>query len=104
MIYFITDMINIKIGYTKNDVYKRLQQLQTGCSNKLYLLGWINGDKVKEKELHNVFSRDRIRYNGEWFRPSIEILDYINENNLEKNTYVDILDGKVMSFLNISTI
>ena len=104
MIYFITDMTNIKIGYTKNDVYKRLKQLQTGCANNLYLLGWIDGDKTKEKELHKKFSNYKIRFNGEWFCPSVEVLDYINKNNLQKNTYVDIIDGKVMSFLSVSVI
>ena len=35
MIYFITDLHNIKIGYTKNSVKKRLKQLQTSCSEQL---------------------------------------------------------------------
>jgi len=41
MIYFITDTRNIKIGYTKGKIEKRLQQLQTSCADNLYILGWI---------------------------------------------------------------
>ena len=102
MIYFITDTINIKIGYTKNSIEKRLQQLQTSCSNKLYILGWIEGDIELEKELHKKFSSSRIRYNGEWFKPTDDLLEYININNKIKNTYIDFLDGKLISLLKIS--
>lgn len=102
MIYFITDTQNIKIGYTKNSIEKRLQQLQTSCSNKLYILGWIEGDIDQEQELHKKFSASRIRYNGEWFKPTDDLLQYINDYNKIKNTYIDILDGKVISLLKIS--
>jgi len=67
-VYFITDekKSGIKIGYTKNNVYKRLKQLQTGNSNKLILLYYIKGSMDKEKSLHNYFSND---YNilNEWY-------------------------------------
>lgn len=44
-VYFITDLFNIKIGYTKNNPNKRLKQLNTGSPNQLYLLGYIKGIK-----------------------------------------------------------
>lgn len=102
MIYFITDRNNIKIGYTKGKIEKRLQQLQTSCSEKLYILGWIEGDMNFEKELHIKFGASRIRYNGEWFKPTSDLLDYINLNNQKENTYIDIIDNKIISLLKIS--
>lgn len=95
MIYFITDSNYIKIGYTKNDVKKRLKQLQTSNPNRLFLLGYIDGDKKREKELHKKFFSSIARINGEWFSPTQDLLDYINDNNLDNNTYVDIIDGQV---------
>lgn len=88
-IYFISDGINIKIGYTKNNVEKRLKQLNTGNENDLYILGYINGTLDDEKHLHWKFGNHRIRQNGEWFYPSQEIIDYINNHNLMPHTYVE---------------
>lgn len=91
MVYFITDKKNIKIGYSKNP-NKRIKQLNTGNAKKLILIGYVNGDKNKEKELHCQFSQDRL--NGEWFSPSNEILDFINDNlsqiYVEKNTTINV--------------
>lgn len=102
MIYFITDTINIKIGYTKNSIEKRLKQLQTSNSNNLYVLGWIDGDIDFEKKLHRQFGSSRIRSNGEWFKPTEDLIDYINLNNQKKNSHVDFVDGKLMSLLKLS--
>lgn len=88
-IYFISDGVNIKIGYTKNNVEKRLKQLNTGNENNLYILGYINGTLDDEKHLHWKFGNHRIRQNGEWFYPSQEIIDYINNHNLMPHTYVE---------------
>jgi hypothetical protein len=78
--------------------------LQTGCSNKIYELGYVLGSLEEEKLLHIKFSKYKNRYNGEWFLPSCEILNYINENNLKPNTYIDLLDGKIFPLLNIKII
>ena len=102
MIYFITDTKSIKIGYTKGKIEKRLQQLQTSCPEKLYILGWMEGNMDFEKKLHIKFNSSRIRYNGEWFKPTEDLLDYINTNNQKKNTYVDFMDGKIVPLLKIS--
>lgn len=95
-IYFVTEGKHIKIGYTTQDIEKRIKQLNTGSVQNISLLGWIYGDKAKEKELHIKFAQSRIRYNGEWFEPTENLLDFINENNLEPNSYVDFVDGKLM--------
>lgn len=104
MIYFITDKQNIKIGYTKNSVEKRLKQLQTSCPEQLYILGWIDGDLETESFLHKKFSKSRIRYNGEWFRPAEDLISYINEHNRQEHIHVIYEDGKVMPCFSISLI
>ena len=101
MVYFITDGNYIKIGYTKNNSKKRLKQLQTSNANRLFLLGYIEGDKTVEKELHNKFSSSIVRQNGEWFFPTEDLIDYINKNNLNDNIYVDIIDGKIQGLFRL---
>ena len=54
-IYFITNGENIKIGYTKNSVQKRLKQLNTGIAKHLYILGYMNGTMADEENLHSKF-------------------------------------------------
>ena len=103
MIYFITDVTYIKIGYTKNDIQKRLKQLQTSNAKKLYLLGWMEGNMVDEKRLHTIFGKYKVRYNGEWFKPDESLLTFINDNNLKENCRVENIDGQIMSFLSIKT-
>jgi len=77
MIYFIQQDINgpIKIGYTENNPESRLKALQTGNSNTLTLLGYIDGEEQQEKMIHRFFNGYRI--NGEWFRPDPFVMDYI---------------------------
>ena len=99
-VYFISSDDKIKIGYTKN-IKRRLKQLQTSNSSQLLLLGYIEGDKDVEKQLHKRFAQYRIRKNGEWFNCSDEILDYINEYNLEPNIKVVQMDGKIYPCLSI---
>ena len=65
MVYFITDGVNIKIGYTSGSPINRLKKLQTGSSQKLTLIGYIDGNKNKEKELHNKFSNLRLNFKNE---------------------------------------
>lgn len=77
-VYFITNGENIKIGYTKNSVRKRLKQLNTGSDRQLYLLGYMEGTMADEKNLHLIFETYKIRENGEWFEASENILNYIN--------------------------
>lgn len=101
MIYFITDTKNIKIGYTKNPIEKRLKQLQTSCADRLYILGWIDGDMECEKKLHRTFANSRIRYNGEWFTPTEDLIDFINNNNKKENVYVCNENDVIMTYFSI---
>ena len=48
----------------------------------LRILAIIKGDRQKESELHNRFSLDRVY--GEWFKPTIELLQYIIECLLDE--------------------
>lgn len=105
MIYFFSNRKNIKIGYTKNNVYSRLQQLNTGSDSKLYCVGYMEGNMEKEKELHKIFSNDRIRQNGEWFHPSDALIDFINSNNEKPNSYIeyDPIDNIIWEYFSIKT-
>lgn len=79
MIYFIQlgDNGRIRIGYSK-DPTKRLKTLQTGVPDALNLLGVLNGDKAREEAIHQRFSD--LRAHGEWFEPSVELVDFIRQN------------------------
>lgn len=72
-VYFIqaerTNMV--KIGFSTN-VAKRLRSLQTACSTKVRLLVAIPGNREAERAYHEQFSRSREQ--GEWFRPTADIL------------------------------
>lgn len=103
-VYFFTNGVNIKIGYTKNSVKKRLKQLNTGSDMQLYYLGYLTGSKQTEKLLHQKFAHLKVRANGEWFKADDSLLDYINSINEEPNCYVgknEYLNNRVMQFLSI---
>lgn len=77
MIYFITEVDSknrIKIGYSKTPS-NRLRVLQTGSPEKLAILNVIDGGLDKEKEIHNKFAH--LHVNGEWFRNTKELYDFI---------------------------
>ena len=68
----------IKIGYVKtlSNLAARLITLQTMSPDQLIFLGCIeNGN---DRWLHCKFGRSHSH--GEWFRPSQELLDFIEEN------------------------
>src|SRR5690625_36074 len=56
----------VKIGVTK-DIEDRISGVQTGCSYKIKLIGFIETEdyKMTEKVLHAYYSDQRT--NGEWF-------------------------------------
>ena len=92
-VYFFSNQRNVKIGYTKNVPIKRLCQLNTGSDEQLIMLGYMKGNLKLENELHKLFGKDRIRPNGEWFYPSDNLIDFINQNNEMENCYVMIVNG-----------
>lgn len=76
-VYFIADEDGfIKIGFAKS-VASRLAALQTASRQELTLLAAIPGSMSDEAALHRKFTSDHVR--GEWFRPSIELRNYIQE-------------------------
>lgn len=91
MIYFVQQGKSgpIKIGYTKSNIDKRIEQLQTGCAYKLTLLGTIDGDKEQENLIQHFFHGHRMY--GEWFAPAPPLLDYIFSLILGKP--INTIDG-----------
>jgi hypothetical protein len=81
MIYFIQagDGGPVKIGHTKHDAHKRLKELQTGCPEKLTVVGVIEGDRSQERQLHEIL--DAYRIHGEWFEvvPATQALGVMRE-------------------------
>jgi hypothetical protein len=64
----------IKIGWAVN-VNSRLAELQCASPFDLSVRFTAPGDVLEEGLLHGKFSRSRLR--GEWFRPTPELLDFI---------------------------
>lgn len=75
-VYLIDGGWAVKIGVAK-DPAKRLRLLQTGSAEQLQLVAAIPGTAELERELHELFSGDRVR--GEWFVPSFELLSFFEE-------------------------
>lgn len=76
MIYFIQDnrTREIKIGIS-TDPPQRLKELQTAHASELLLIAVMDGTRVQEQALHQLFTRKR----GEWFEPSRDLLAFIRE-------------------------
>lgn len=81
MIYFIQEQSNeapIKIGTAETHALKnRISSLQGGNPRKLAIIGFCEGGRAVEQELHKKFNRLRIR--GEWFRCNERLLNFIKE-------------------------
>ena len=86
MIYFLRSNNNIKIGYTEHPK-DRIDAIQTSNPNSIECLLLISGGKDKELSLHQRFQKDRIRQNGEWFKYSQPIIDFINDNIKDDRRY-----------------
>ena len=80
-VYFIQEEETgrIKIGFSEKHPKGRLKDFQTGNSNKLILLGYIEGTSQDEKILHREFYEERIRNENEWFKPSPRLKERIKE-------------------------
>lgn len=79
-VYFIQDSntCHIKIGYTSGDPAERMAALQTGNPGKLVLLCHFEpADQAYENTLHRRFAADRVQ--GEWFRPSAALIQWLCE-------------------------
>lgn len=76
-VYFMACVGLIKIGYATS-VKHRLQNIQTSSPGRVTLVGVMAGDIEHEAELHERFSWSRSH--GEWFRPTPDLLVFIQEN------------------------
>lgn len=79
MVYFIQDCSNfhIKIG-TAADPSARLSALASGNPCGLVLLAEIEGERTRERQLHEQFKAHRQQ--GEWFWPHPDIIQFILEH------------------------
>lgn len=95
MTYFISNGKNVKIGFS-NDPRSRVKELQTASDSKLILLHTEQNkdDLTRERELHLEFSNDHII--GEWFRPSKELVSFLNERLTNK--YIKVIENKIYVF------
>ena len=95
-VYFIQEegTHKIKIGFSEKHPNGRLKDFQTGNSNKLNLLGYIEGTYEDESNLHREFYEER--GNGEWFEYSPRLKEGIKElleKSLEKKKEgIDVLN------------
>ena len=100
----------IKIGYSENESpYKRFEQFKTYAPFGAELIGFIrtNESKKLETELHQKYSRDRIK--GEWFEISKEeaekcILFHSNLLDIEEKNNFEISWAKRIHEKNIRTL
>ena len=76
-VYFIQGQVTrlVKIGYTANCLYDRLNTIQSNSPDKLTLLKTVKGDRKLEQLLHKQF--ESVRSHGEWFYPSLGLMKYI---------------------------
>lgn len=69
----------VKIGRTTQDIRKRMEALQTGNPDRLYLLFTEDGHSDAERYWHRRFEKYRIRPDGEWFRYTATFKTVIQE-------------------------
>ena len=76
-VYFLQSLAGgpIKIGCSATDPEQRLRGLQIGSATPFVCIGLTWGEEDLERKLHRRFDKERIR--GEWFRPTPELLKYI---------------------------
>lgn len=84
LVYFITTEKRsaIKIGWhTGCNLRQRVTSMQCGNEDRLIVMGVVHGwNRSHELDLHGRFAADRIRPDGEWFRPSTALLNYIAQH------------------------
>lgn len=66
----------VKIGFSA-DYRMRRQELQRTTGHHLQVLGIHVGGRLEEQRVHGMFRADRV--DGEWFRYSTGIMQYIEE-------------------------
>lgn len=86
-IYFIgaDDLPFVKIGISEN-IYKRLDGIQTSIPYDLRILFYFTGDRSDENEAHMAFGRWKRR--GEWYVKDPMISAYIKYATTEGNEFM----------------
>lgn len=79
-VYLLNNSITdeYKIGYTKNDVEKRVKQLQTGSSGELFMVHCYESEFARkiENALHRRFKH--VKMLNEWFTlPDDDVLKFL---------------------------
>ena len=73
MIYFVLSRSgHVKIGYVKENLFRRFRNLLVGNPHPITLIGLQEGDRKREAKIHAMFRK--WRYRGEWFHQSPEIM------------------------------
>lgn len=98
-VYAITDGASIKIGVARRP-QQRCKALSTGNATKLTMLGYFPGGFDLEKQLHQRFASSRGK--GEWFKPSPDLIEYLNENITDRLVVVE--NGVVRFYPKLPTI
>lgn len=76
--------------------------LQTGCPDKLNLIGIINNvDAAFEYSLHSMFKDSNIR--GEWFEPTESLLIFIKDNSIDPKICIEQRNKKIQQFYAVDT-
>ena len=77
IIYFVQQGTEgpIKVGYTEQSIQVRLAGLQVGNPCELYVIKIIDGTRVDEANIQNLFRDCRIR--GEWFTPTNDLNSFM---------------------------
>lgn len=85
MLYFIESQPTkhklIKIGFTTRSVYTRFKENQRASPTKLNMLGFCEGDPVKDKYYRSKFNHLLFTHptldSSEWFWPDKELMEFI---------------------------
>ena len=77
-VYFIRCLDAVKIGYSGNPE-GRLSKINTDNPNVCSLIGVVDADKYPERFLHDKFRSHLM--DGEWYRYSDEIRDFVESNS-----------------------
>ena len=86
----------VKIGITKENVEKRIKQLQTGSPNELVLLNKYKSKNYKkiERFLHKKYNKYSTDGGKEWFElPSDAIINFISECQKIDYQFQTIIDS-----------
>lgn len=69
----------IKIGYTSGNIALRMKALQQTSPHELKWIGSFSGGRKDELAAHRLLAASKLR--AEWFHPTREVLDFIQEKS-----------------------